>query len=248
MAILNEAQNGDPKKLLDQIRKGSSAVEKAADAVLAAADELDGIMATATVIGGTIGNVLPSHVKKQIAALTDLADQLTNISKSDSDQSALNKLEELVKNTPLGDYLPPSPAENRANISRQPNLAAGPQSQIAAKESFEEFYQNYLREAEVEDVGDNLSFKQLAESSIFGQKYEEDMMDAVNMKLAKPLAAKKVTERLRAAADDEMFEDIEQLQEGELDFTKIKAFGGNDGIPLSSFSTIREGINMVDNT
>jgi hypothetical protein len=51
---------------------------------------------------------------------------------------------------------------------------------------------------------------------------------------------------MRASADDAMFEDtdMDQLQEGQLDFNNIKAFGGSDGMPLK-FNSLSEGGHIV---
>jgi hypothetical protein len=132
---------------------------------------------------------------------------------------------------------------------------SGRKIRVKESESLEDFYRNILRESakNVDYDETSLSFDALKESDVFGQHFEEDMMDSVNMKIAKPIQSKRITEQMRAAVDDQMFEQFdgeqgEQLVEGKLDFNRLRPFAGKDGMPLS-FSSLREGeINMVDNT
>jgi hypothetical protein len=241
---------GGVDKLRSQIKKSISAIEKAQSAILDAADELDELMVQATAMGGFVAGTIPPHIKQHIAKLTEIADkQLGEVSTGES-QSSLKKIEELINNTPLGKFDTGDAETRRQQISMQPNLTNGPQSQI--NESLEDVYRNFLKK-QSEDVEYNeneLKFDALKESEIFGHRYEEDMMSAVNMKLAKPIATKHITEQLRAAADDNIFEQFdenEHLTEGTLNFSNLRAFGGRDGIPIK-FGDLRQGINMVDNT
>jgi hypothetical protein len=247
---LNEGPSGNIDKLYSQIQKAASAIEKAQSAVLDAADEMDAILVESQAIGGKIAEIVPSHIKVHIAKLTEIADtQLGPIAKGDS-QSSLDKLEELIGSIPYREIRPPTAQDRRQGISLQPNVSQGPQSAIQEQASLEEFYRRGLREeAEGYEYDDgSLSFDKLKESNIFGTKLEDDMMSSVNMKLAKPISVAQVRERTRVAADDVMFEDQEELEEsGPLDFSRIRAFGGSDGIPMK-FSALREGGTMVDNT
>jgi hypothetical protein len=251
MAQLKEAgAGGGVDKLRSQIKKAISSIEKAQSAVLDAADELDELMVQATAMGGFVTGTIPPHIKQHIANLTQIADkQLGDIATGES-SSSLKKIEELINNTPLGKFDNGDAESRRQQISLQPNISQGAQSQIS--ESLEDVYRNILKKqaSEFEYDTTELKFDALKESNIFGKKYEEDMMDSVNMKLAKPIQTKKIQESLRVAADDNMFEQFEEnehLTEGKLDFSNIRAFAGRDGVPIN-FGDLRQGINMVDNT
>jgi hypothetical protein len=251
MAQLREAgAGGGVDKLRGQIKKSISAIEKAQSAILDAADELDDLLVQATAMGGFVANTIPSHIKMHIAKLTEIADKQLGEVSTGENQSSLKKIEELINNTPLGKFDSGDAETRRQQIAMQPNLTNGPQSQIA--ESLEDVYRNFLNKqaTSVEYDANELRFDSLKESQLFGQKYEEDLMSALNMKMAKPIASKKITERLRVAADDNIFEQFdnnEHLTEGKLDFNNIRAFGGTDGIPLK-FNNLSEGGNMVDKT
>jgi len=245
MARLNEAATGNIDKLYGQISKASSAIQKAQSALMDAADEMDAILVEAMAIGGKVAEIVPSHVKTHIAKLTEIADgQLGPIIEGDS-QSALNKLQDLIGSIPYRDIRPQSAEERRGTLSMQPNLAAGPQSAVA-RESLEDFYRSILQK-DTRSYNDNsLSFDKLRESEVYGHQYETDMMDAVNMRMAAPLQTKQIREQARASAEDAMFEDtdLEQLTEGRLDFSSIKAFGGNDGMPIK-FDALGSGSHIV---
>jgi hypothetical protein len=247
---------GGIDKLRSQIKKAISAIEKAQSTVLDAADELDELMIQATAMGGFVANTIPLHIKNHIAKLTEIADKQLGDITTGTNASSLQKIEELINNTPLGKFDTGDAETRRKQISMQPNLLNGPQSQITESQlnesSLEDVYRNFLKhQAENLDYDDNsLNFDKLKESQVLGQQFESDMMESVNIKLAKPIQTKKITEKLRAAADDNIFEQFDEdshLTEGSLSFDKIKAFGGPDGMPLN-FGALNTGINMVDNT
>jgi hypothetical protein len=252
MNKLYEAGTGSNVDKVDsQLNKAISAIQKAQSAVLDAADAMDAVMVDAISCGGRVAELIPPHIKQHIAKLTDIADQqLGAISDGDS-QSSLNKLKDVIGNIPYRDLRQPSAEDRRSGIAMQPNLTAGPQSQIS-ENSLESFYRNSLKE-EVNnyEYNDNsLNFNKIRESNFLGQKLDGDMMAGINKKLvekAPPQERQRVTERLRAAADDVMFEDVDmdQLQEGTLDFSRMKAFGGNDGMPLR-FNDLSEGGHCVN--
>ena len=271
---LNEA---GPKGSIDavdsQLTKAMASVQKAQDAVLDAADELDAVMVNSVAVGGKIAQIIPSHIKVHIAKLTDIADkQLGSIlAREDNEEqdlrlrenvSTLGELQNFLDSIPYGDIKPETPKERRDKISLSPNLSDGPQSQVADKSppppkaeealSLEDYYRSSLKEDAHQAYSDNsFSFNKLRESEIFGHKYETDMMDAVNIKMAAPLQVKQVREQLRAAADEVMFEDVdeadrskEKLKEGSILSGMLRAFGGNDGMPLK-FDSLSSGGHIV---
>ena len=244
---LYEAQGGNVDKLYAQLDKADSAIQKAQAAVLDAADAMDAILVEAVTIGGSLAQTIPSHIKMHIAKLTEIADkQLGEISNGNS-QSSINKLKELVENTPYRELKTVTPQARRDQIAGQPNVAApdlsgGTQSQIS--ESLEQYYESLGEKGYYQDK--SFSFERLGESDIYGQKLEEDMMYQLGMRKAAPIQeSRKIQERIRASVNDEFFEDQEELQEsGPLDFSKIRAFGGADGMPVS-FSNLSDGYNVV---
>lgn len=250
MAGLREAgaSSGNVDKLYSLIDKAITAVQKAQSAVLDAADAMDPILLEATAIGGKIATIVPSHIKMHMSNLANLADQnLGQIANSESGQSSLNKLKDLIGSIPYRDIRPQTPEERRQGVALQPNLAAGPQSQIAEEMELEEFYRNTLNEQAKNAYDDKVfSFDKLKESQVFGQQFESDMMESLNMKMAAPISVKQVRETTRAAAEEAMFEDVDldQLQEGKLDFSKMKAFAGSDGMPLK-FDSLSSGGHLV---
>jgi hypothetical protein len=250
MEKLNEAGTANIDKLYDSIEKVIVTVNKAQNALLDVADELTDLMISSNQIGGKISQLVPSHLKPHIASITKMSDSDLQEIIDGQGPSSLKNLKELIGNIPYRDLKPQDTTDIRSQISMQPNLANGPQSAIQ-HESLEEFYKNSLREqAENYEYNDTiLNFDKLKESEIFGNKYEEDMMYLSKMKIAKPIDSKVIREKLRARVDQDIFEDIgEELQENQkLDFNNLRAFGGSDGMPLS-FSSLKEGINLVDNT
>jgi hypothetical protein len=248
MEKINEAAVGNIDKLYSQIDKAVSSVSKAQNTLLDVADELTDLLLSANQIGGKVAQIIPSHLKPQIAAVTKMAEtDLQSMIEGDG-ASSLKNLKDLLGNIPYRDLKPQDTTDVRSQISLQPNLAAGPQTAI--HENLEEFYQESLREqAEKYEYPESvLNFDKLKESDIFGMKYEEDMLERAKMKLAKPIDTKVLREKIRTRVDEDIFEDQEELEEqGPLDFNNLRAFGGSDGIPIS-FGALREGINMVDNT
>jgi len=250
MEKLTEAGNtGNIDKLYDSIEKIISTVNKAQNALLDVADELTELILSANQIGGRVAQIVPSHLKPHIAQITKMAETDLQEMMEGGSPSSLKNLKELIGNIPYRDLKPQNTTDVRAQISLQPNLAAGPQSAIQ-ESNLEEYYQNTLKEqAQNYKYNDTiLSFDKLKESDIFGMKYEEDMMSKVNMRLAKPIDTKVLREKVRTRIDQDIFEDTEELQENSrLDFNNLRAFGGSDGMNIS-FGALREGLNMVDNT
>jgi len=246
MNRLNEAF--DVKTIYNLFEKANSAIRKAQTAVLDVADvmvELLEASSTPDLEGSKIKEILPGHIKKHIADLTNVADKsLGEISEGEG-QSSMKKLKELVDNIPIGSLRPQSTETKRQQISTQPNLTGGPQSQISTpqvQESLEDFYR-YINENSYDDK--NFDFRKLTESNIYGQRLEEDMMAQLKMKQAAPLQTAQIREKVRAAVNDDFFEDQEQLQEsGPLDFSKLRAFGGADGMPMK-FDTLSTGGHVI---
>lgn len=240
MEKLNEAGNtGNIDKLYDSIEKIISTVNKAQNALLDVADELTDLILSANQIGGKVAQIVPSHLKPHIAQITKMAETDLQEMMEGAGPSSLKNLKELIGNIPYRDLKPQNTTDVRAQISLQPNLAAGPQSAI--QENLEDYYQKTLKEqAENYKYSDTmLSFDKLKESEIFGMKYEEDMMSKVNMRLAKPIDTKVLREKIRTRVDNDIFEETEELQENrKLDFSNLRAFGGSDGMNLS-FDTIK---------
>jgi len=240
MEKLNEGVGGNIDKLFGLFDKAISAVNKAQSAILDIADVMDEILVESTAIGGKINQIIPSHAKMHIANLTNMAEKtLGEIADGDA-QSSMKKLKELVENIPYRDLKPQSTEVRRQQISTQPNLSAGPQSQIA--ESLEDFYEDIKVNGYKDSTFD---FRKLTESDIYGQTLEEDMMVSLNMKQAKPIQVREARDKIRAAVNDEFFEDKEPLREsGPLDFSKIRAYGGADGMPVS-FNALSDGIHII---
>ncbi|MDR3063730.1 MAG: hypothetical protein LBU40_06295, partial [Methanobrevibacter sp.] len=236
--------------LYSQIDKITSTVSKAQNALLDVADELTDLILQANAIGGKVAQLVPSHLKPHIAAITKMADKDLQEINDGQGPSSLSNLKTLLGNIPYRDIRPQDTTDVRSQISMQPNLTAGPQSQIS-ESSLEEFYKNTLKEqAENYQYNDTiLSFDKLKESEIFGMKYEEDMLEKTKMRMSEPIDTKTLREKIRTRVDQDIFEDTgEELQENQrLDFNNIRAFGGSDGMPMS-FGALREGINMVDAT
>lgn len=225
---------GNIDKLDTLITKAKSSIEKAQSACLDAADDMDAIMIEAVAIGGKIAQIIPSHVKTHIAKLTQIADQeLGGISDSES-QSSLNKLQDFIGNIPYNEIRPKSASERRDQISMQPNLSAGPQSQISENMSLEEAYKTILMQ-ETEEVYDDqsLNFNALKESQIFGQTLDAESINSI-VRSSEKIIVPKMRESLRnqVAANDDSFEEQEELQEsGPLDFSKLRSFNENIELP-----------------
>jgi len=239
MNKLNEGVGGNIDKLYSLFDKAKSSVTKAQNAILDIADVMDEILVESTAIGGKVNEIIPSHAKMHIANLTQLAEKTLGEIAEGEGQSSIKKLKELIENIPYRDLKPQSTEVRRQQISTQPNLTAGPQSQIA--ESLEDYYRDNVGYSD-----NNFSFTKLTESKVYGQKLEEDMMAQMNMKQAAPVQqARQIREKVRTAVNDDFFEDQEQLQEsGPLDFSKIRAFGGADGMPLR-FDTLTDTGHVV---
>jgi len=263
MNKLNEATNvgGAIDKLYANIEKSITQIMKAQDAVLSAATSMDAVLESAKSVGGSLEGQITTHIMNHMNQLTN------NIAESElggiiegGGQGALKSLLELIESTPIRDVMQQSAAKNVQNVSNMPNmnpnLSGGPQSQISSSyekemaqtgEDLESFYRRKLQEeAEGFQYDDRtLNFNVLQESNIFGTQFETDMMEGLKMKTVAPIATKQVREKMRVAADDDMREDIESLQEsGPLDFTKLRPIGGKDGMPLS-FNSLREGANLM---
>jgi hypothetical protein len=252
MAYLREGQGSTVDKVDQQLNKAISAIQKAQSAVLDAADAMDAVMVDAVACGGKVAELVPSHLKMHIAKLTDIADtQLGGISEGDN-QSSLNKLKDLIGNIPYRDLRQPSAEDRRAQMATQPNLTAGPQSQIKAQESLEEFYRDVLKEdARNYQYEDKVfSFNVLKESGMFGEVLDSDVMNQFQKKPGEVIAKvdrSKLQEKMRVSAEDAMFEDkdLDELQEsGPLNFNNISAFGGSDGMPLK-FDSLSDGGHIV---
>jgi hypothetical protein len=249
MENIKEAAVGNIDKLYQEIDKVASSVSKAQNALLDVADELTDLLLAATQIGGKVAQIVPAHLKPHIASITKMAETDLQEMSDGQGPSSLRNLKDLIGNIPYRELKPQDTTDVRSQISLQPNLSAGPQSAIK-EQNLEEFYQNSLKEqAENYQYGDTiLNFNKLLESDIFGVQYEEDMMERTKMKLAKPIDSKVIREKIRTRVDQDMFEDIDELQENQpLDFNSLRAFGGRDGMNLS-FGALKEGINMVDGT
>mgnify|MGYP001049816499 FL=1 len=251
---LREASaTGNVDRLFGQLERSMMAIEKVQSSLMDAADILDEILIEAIAIGGKIAEIVPSHIQLHIAELTKIADQNLN-PMIEGGQSSLKSLQDLIGSIPYRDIRPLSAEERRQSLTAAPDLSNGPQSHItgaqsqeSSQESLEDYYKNVLTD-EAKQVGKNdteLNFESIKESQVFGMKYEEDMMSSMNMKLAKPIDVKPIREKLRAAVEDEMLEDVNPLKEsGPLDFSKLRAFGGSDGMPIS-FNTLTEGGHIV---
>lgn len=240
---------GNVDRLFGQLERSMMAIEKVQSSLMDAADILDEILIESMAIGGKIAEIIPSHIQLHIAELTKIADQQMN-PMIEGGQSSLKSLQDLIGSIPYREIRPMSAEERRQSLTTAPDLSNGPQSQIAgtqSQESLEDYYKNVLTD-EAKQVGQNdtgLNFESIQESQVFGMKYEEDMMGSMNMKLAKPIDVKPIREKLRAAVEDEMLEDVNPLKEsGPLDFSNLRAFGGGDGMPIS-FSTLTEGGHIV---
>jgi hypothetical protein len=251
MEKINEAAGvGNIDKLYSEIDKVKSTISKAQNALLDVADQLTDLILSANQIGGKVSQIVPSHLKPHISAITKMAEtDLQEIAEGQS-PSSLSNLKDVIGNIPYRDLKAQETSDVRSQISMQPNLAAGPQSAIQ-ESSLEEFYQNHLKEqAQNYEYNDTVfQFDKLKETDIFGMQYEEDMMSSLNMKMAKPIDVKQVRQRVRERVDQDVFEELgEELQENtKLDFNNLRAFGGADGMPMS-FGALNEGGRMVDNT
>jgi len=251
MEKINEAAVGNIDKLYSEIDKIVSTVHKAQNSLLDVADELTDLVLSANQIGGKIAQIVPSHLMPHISLITKMAEKdLTDIAEGQT-PSSLKNLKDLIGNIPYRDLKPQDTTDVRSKISMAPNLNAGPQSAIK-EETLEEFYKNALKE-QVENYKYNetvLDFDKLKESEIFGAQYDEDLMERVSMKLAKPIDTKVLREKIRTRVDQDIFEDNgEELNEDTpLDFNHLpRGVGDAQGMPMS-FGALREGLNMVDNT
>lgn len=147
-----------------------SLIEKAQMQLLQAADTLDTVIVEATAVGGQIGQTVPPHIQADI-------DKITALVESD-DASSLSSLDDLISNMPIRSVKSLSPSERRdqraAAPDVTPNTATGPQSQIAARESFN--WRNYEKE-DVEYDGRALSWDKLNESEAFRHPGEEPIIN-----------------------------------------------------------------------
>jgi hypothetical protein len=244
------AGTGSIDKLYDSIDKVKSTAAKAQNAILDVADELTELLIAANSVGGKVAQIVPSHLKTHIASLTKMAETDIKDIIDGTGPSSLKNLKDLLGAIPYRDLKPQDTTDVRSQISLQPNLAAGPQSAI--HESLEDFYQSVLKEqAQTYEYPESvLDFNKLKETDIFGMPFERDMLESVNMKIAKPIDTKVLREKVRTRVDQDIFEDIgEELEEqkGKFKFENVRAFGGSDGMPMS-FGALQEGISFVDNT
>lgn len=130
---MREAASVD--KLVQDIGKAQSALEKAVDAVEAAAASLVVVSNSATEIGGKVKQTVPSQVEATIKKLTDICNQLTDFNQGSS-QTSLKNIEDYVLNMPARDLMPRSVEDQVNAISMKPDLSQGPQSSVLQKESY----------------------------------------------------------------------------------------------------------------
>jgi len=243
------AAQGNIDRLYAQFEKAVDAVEKAQNAVLDACDTLDAILVEATAIGGKVAQIVPQHIKNNIRKLTDIAEQnLGNI--VDGDQSSLSQLQDMVGNIPYRELRQPSAADRREQISMQPNLAAGPQSQIS-ESSLEDAYetmQAHLYEKARRNMDpNNFDFEDLRESELYGNNLDPESMALFNRTggVIPRQERTKLQQQYRERINDDFFQDsqeVQHLQEDydpntyrgpRMDFSKMRAFGDKDGQPLA---------------
>jgi len=252
---LREDLEGEVQKIESQAEKVENMIKKAQAAILTAGAEmtiLQSLVNKMTDIPDIQRN--EGNMRSHVQSLNNMAN--TELKNLIDGQGGIKHLLDTTGNLPRMQTKEMDPRKLQQDIIGAPNVAQGPQSQIAAsyeKEmrqsggSLEDYYRNILREeSEQEYNGNNLNFNALRESSFLGQQLEGDMLNTLKMKIAEPIQSKKILPKLREAANDAMFEDtdMEKLSEGVLDFSNLRAFGGSDGMPLK-FNSLSSGGHIV---
>jgi len=249
----------DLNSFKSSISKIETSVSKAIDAVKKVDAELSALLGEE----GTqkISNInqetlkIPNNLSNFSTEFSNIIQKLNNMI-DPNNGSSMSKTAELINTLPVGSFDKKSPGEVKKDLDNRVNLnvnySDGPQSAIGSvkEQTLEDFYRNVLQEeVNTYEYDDNtLSFNSLRENNIFGVQYDGDMMAQFSKNVAKPVPQQERTvirEQMRAAADDEMFEDTEHLTEGtKLDFSRMKAFGGSDGMPLK-FDALGGGGHIV---
>lgn len=248
MENLQEASVGNIDRLYGEIDKVKTSIVKAQNSLLDVADELTNLILFSNQIGGKVSQIVPSYLKPHIALMTKLAQtDLQEISEGQT-QSSLSNLKELLGSIPYRDLKPQDTQDVRNSISLQPNLANGPQTAIKENLSVEEFYANATQEFSKLKENDNcFSFENLKREENIGSDYDDNYSKFFEKQEIVPA---QIRQRLREKVDSEVFEQksYNSLQEqGPLDFSNLKAFGGSDGMPVT-FGALNDSINMVDRT
>lgn len=232
-----EEANGSVDKLYSTFDRAIVSVEKVISAILDSCDILDDIMLESIALGGKIAEIVPSNIKTLMSEMANIANNdLKGI--IEGGQSSLKSLKDVVGNMPYRDIQPQTKAERRDEIFAQPNLAAGPQSQIM-HESLEDFYKTSLMAQASSDhyTESSLRFDKLTESKILGQGDMDTLFKGEIISLVKP-DTKKITETMRKNLDNKSVSLTESYEGDSLNFSQLTSVGGFDGLP-TDFSTLK---------
>lgn len=234
-----EEANGSVDKLYSTFDRAIASVEKSISAVLDTCDILDDIMLESIALGGKIAEIIPSNIKSLMGTLTQIANNDLK-GTIEGGQTSLKSLKDVVGNMPYRDIQPQTKAERREELMTQPNLSAGPQSQIV-HESLEDFYKDSLMEQARGNhyTESSLNFSKLTESEILGQGDMESFFTKGEIvSLVKP-DVNKITEAMRKPLVEKTESLMESYTGDTLKFSQLTSVGGFDGLP-TDFSTLKE--------
>jgi len=251
---LREAESQLGKQLTEidkQVDTAISSLKKAKDAVQKAQSTLITLVKDTAALVSSVGGCRTEVVQREHVNIQACVQPFDSAQQNlGAILNELNSKIEIIKKVktasglvPRGEMREPTAEETADQITAKVQIT---------ESSLDEYFRSLLLTEADNSYDENvLSFDALRESQVFGHKYETDIMEGIGMKQAVIQPATKIREKLRVAANDIMFEDVddsdrsgEKLQEGAFFNGQLKAFGGSDGMPLN-FSTLTTAGHIV---